>query len=181
MGEQLQPAGDDAARAANKTRVVSAVLLGDFMHNLCDGFFIAAAFKGCGGSFAWGVTVGTCLHELPQELADYAILTGGDVGFTPAVALAWNFGTGLSVLLGALIVQFADISNSTIGLLLAFGGGTYVYLAAVVCMPKISLLKTSRENIAGLLAFVIGTVLIGLILLDHKHCSAHGHGHGHDH
>jgi len=181
MGEQLQPAEDDAARAANKARVVGAVLIGDFFHNLCDGFFIAAAFKGCGGSFAWGVVVGTCLHELPQELADYAILTGGDVGFTPAAALAWNFGTGLSVLLGALIVQFAEISDSTIGLLLAFGGGTYVYLAATVCMPKISLLKTSRENIAGLLAFVIGTVLIGLILLDHKHCAAHGHGHGHEH
>jgi len=180
MGEGLQPVEvvDEAAKAASRARVIGAVLIGDFFHNLCDGFFIAAAFKGCGPTFAWGVVLGTCLHELPQELADYAILTGSDVGFSPLQALTWNFGTGLSVLLGALVVNLMEVSDSTIGLLLAFGGGTYVYLASVVCMPKLSALNGSlSQNLMGLLAFVLGTVLIGLILLDHKHCAAHGHAH----
>merc|ERR1712027_156458 len=148
MGEGLQPAEvvDDAVKSANTARVVSAVLIGDFFHNLCDGFFLAAAFKGCGGSFAWGVVLGTCLHELPQELADYAILTGSDVGFTPKVALIWNFVTGLIVVLGAIIINLVDVSSDNIGLLLAFGGGVYVYLASVVCMPKMELMKESLSQ-----------------------------------
>jgi len=180
MGENLQPAAVENAPAkqANLAKVLGAVLIGDFFHNLCDGFFIAAAFKGCGGSFAWGVVIGTCLHEFPQELADYAILTGSDVGFSPLKALVLNFGTGLSVLLGVLIVQFADVSDAIIGLLLAFGGGTYLYLASVICMPKLQALNLSAgQNLMGLLAFVLGCVLIGLVLLDHQHCSAHGHSH----
>merc|ERR1712241_488625 len=154
-GEGLQPTEVEAtAKAANKARVVGAVLIGDFFHNLCDGFFIAAAFKGCGPSFAWGVVIGTCLHELPQELADYAILTGSDVKWSPFTALAWNFGTGLSVVLGVIIVNLLEISDSSIGLVLAAGGGVYIYLAAVVCMPKLSALNLSfMENLTGVLAF----------------------------
>merc|ERR1712117_360651 len=90
-GEKTESAGTEVATsgptAATQSRVVGAVLIGDFFHNLCDGFFIAAAFKGCGGAFAWGVVLSTVLHELPQELADYAILTGSDVGFSPMKAL----------------------------------------------------------------------------------------------
>jgi len=33
--------------------------------NFCDGIF-GSAFKGCGGSFAWGVAMGTILHEVPR-------------------------------------------------------------------------------------------------------------------
>ncbi len=54
--------------------------------------FLGAAFKGCGGSFAMGVFLATVLHEIPQELADYAILTGSSVGMRPAMALLINFG-----------------------------------------------------------------------------------------
>lgn len=131
---------------ASETSVLSAVLLGDFFHNLCDGFFIAAAFKGCGAAFAWGVVLSTCLHELPQELADYAILTGSAVGFTPTQALIYNFVTGLSVVLGVIIINIVPVSDATIGLMLAFGGGVYVYLASVVCMPQVAKLLTSVQN-----------------------------------
>ena len=47
-------------------RVRSAVLLGDLMHNLVDGFFIGAAFRYCGTSFGWSMTGMTVVHELAQ-------------------------------------------------------------------------------------------------------------------
>mmetsp|Transcript_52787 Transcript_52787/g.147028 ORF Transcript_52787/g.147028 Transcript_52787/m.147028 type:complete len:483 (+) Transcript_52787:90-1538(+) len=173
---------------ATRARVISAVSIGDFLHNFCDGIFIGAAFKGCGGSFAWGVALGTILHEMPQELADYAILTGTTVGMTPVQALILNFVAGLSVILGTVIINASDIDNSVVGLLLAFGGGTYVYLAAVECMPKVHQLKLPLQGrLSCLLSFVVGAILIGLILLDHKHCvpeaadgsGGGGHAHGH--
>jgi len=179
---------DTVTSRAAKARVISAVCIGDFSHNFCDGIFIGAAFKGCGGSFAWGVALGTILHEMPQELADYAILTGTTAGMSMVQALILNFVTGMSVLLGTVIINASEMDDSAVGLLLAFGGGTYVYLAAVECMPKVHQMKvTLQGKLSCLLSFVVGAILIGLILLDHKHCvpeaadgsGGDGHAHGH--
>ena len=153
------------------------------MHNLCDGFFVGAAFAECSSSMAWGIAIATILHELPQELSDYLILTGPQVGLSVLPALAINFVTGLSVILGAVIVLAADVSQSTIGLLLAFGGGVYLQIGCVECMPKMvnPALSSGRKSFCVLM-FIIGAVLIGLVLLDHEHCGGgdgHGHGHGH--
>ena len=56
----------DAQKFRAKARLLGAVIIGDFFHNLCDGFFIGAAFSGCGNAFGWSVAAGTILHELPQ-------------------------------------------------------------------------------------------------------------------
>eukprot|EP00553_Chaetoceros_curvisetus_P007054 CAMPEP_0204631856 /NCGR_PEP_ID=MMETSP0717-20131115/23654_1 /ASSEMBLY_ACC=CAM_ASM_000666 /TAXON_ID=230516 /ORGANISM="Chaetoceros curvisetus" /LENGTH=99 /DNA_ID=CAMNT_0051649543 /DNA_START=41 /DNA_END=340 /DNA_ORIENTATION=- len=97
-------------------------------------------------------------------------------------ALAINFATGLSVILGAVIVIAADVSSVTIGLLLAFGGGVYLQIGCVECMPKMvnPALSPARKGVC-ILMFIIGAVLIGLVLLDHEHCIADGHDHGHGH
>ena len=169
---------------SEKARVVFAICLGDFMHNLCDGFFVGAAFKQCGGSMAWGITAATVLHELPQELSDYLILTGPQVGLSSLMALLINFLTGTSVILGTVIVLAVDVPDSTIGLLLAFGGGVYLQIGCVECMPKmVSHALTPARKLFCILMFIIGAVLIGLVLLDHEHCGGHdGHGHeGHGH
>jgi len=181
-----------ALSMSQKARIIGGVTIGDFLHNFCDGIFIGAAFKGCGTSFGWGVSLSTVLHEFPQELADYAILTQ-EAGLKPVIALALNFLAGMSVILGVVIINASDVENSSVGLLLAFGGGTYVYLAASECMPKLySLQLSAKTNLLCLISFIVGATLIGLILLDHEHCvpdtgsagegggGGHGHhGHGH--
>lgn len=166
--------GEETALTANpgtRARLISGVLIGDFMHNLCDGFFIGAAFKGCGETFGWGVAGATIAHELPQELADYVVLTGKDCQLHPAVALGLNFLSGTSVLLGTVIVLSTEVSNGDIGLLLAFGGGTYLYIAFVECMPKLQDAKVSGlVRLVGVFMFILGAIAIGLVLLDHEHC-----------
>jgi len=171
---------------ASQVRMISSVLVGDFMHNLCDGFFIGAAFKGCGTSFGWSVAVGTIAHELAQELADYVVLTGEVCQLKPLIALLLNFLSGTSVLLGAIIVLSTDVGDGDVGLLLAFGGGTYMYIAFVHCMPRLQSAKvTPVVRAVGVLMFILGAVAIGLVLLDHEHCvpssadGAEGGGHGH--
>jgi len=127
------------------------------------------------------------LHELPQELADYFIMTGPGAGLGPVLALVLNFVSGMSVVLGAIIVLASDPADSSVGILLAFGAGTYLHIGAVECMPKIYEAKLSAAlRVACIVAFIVGTILIGLILLDHEHCvpaastGASGGG-GHDH
>ena len=167
---------------SEKARLIFAICFGDFMHNLCDGFFVGAAFKDCSDSKAWGIAVATILHEIPQELSDYLILTGPQVGLSTLSALAINFVTGLSVILGAIIVLAADIKTSTTGLLLAFGGGVYLQIGCVECMPKmVNHALSPIRKMFCVLVFVLGAVLIGLVLLDHEHCVAEGSGHDHGH
>ena len=57
---------EEAEQMRGVHRVRAAVLLGDFMHNLVDGFFIGAAFRYYGTSFGWSMTGMTVVHELAQ-------------------------------------------------------------------------------------------------------------------
>jgi zinc transporter ZupT len=61
---------------SEKVRLIYCIYFGDFVHNLCDGFFVGAVFNECSDSMAWGVTIAPIIHELPQELSDYLILIG---------------------------------------------------------------------------------------------------------
>lgn len=57
------------------------------------------------------------------------------------------------------------------GMILAYGAGVYIQIAASECMPSMRNEATSvRLRVAGLVAFVVGCVAIGLVLLDHEHC-----------
>merc|ERR1740123_2361477 len=167
---------------SEQARLIFAICFGDFMHNLCDGFFVGTAFKDCSDTMAWSIAISTSLLALPQELSDYLILTGPQVGLSTLWALVINFVTGLSVLLGAVIVLSVSVSDATTGLLLAFGGGIYLQIGAVECMPKmLNPSLTVGKKFACIFYFIVGAVLIGLVLLDHEHCIAEGgHGHGHE-
>jgi len=165
----------------NKVRVLCGILLGDFMHNLVDGIFIGAAFVGCNNQVGWTITAATIYHELAQEVSDYLVLTDPMQGnLKPLTALLLNFVSGLSVVLGAIIVVGADPGDQANGLLLAFGGGVYVQIAATECAGRVNnAVKTTKMRLASILFFCFGAVSIGLVLLDHEHCVPGGGGHAH--
>jgi len=169
-------AGTDApaGKMTNKQmRVLSGVLLGDFMHNLVDGIIIGVAFSGCGLTMGWSITASTVYHELAQEVSDYLVLTDPRQGaLKPLTALGFNFVSGMSVVLGAIIILSVDtIESQTEGLLLAYGGGIYIQIACTEAMPRVhDLAQTTGHRLLAFLFFCIGCVAIGLVLLDHEHC-----------
>ena len=82
-----------------------------------------------------------------------------------------NFCSGLSVTLGGLVVLATDVSNFAIGVLLSMSSGLYIHVAAKECMPIVDRLAVSLSDKAlALLAFVLGAIPIGLVLLNHEHC-----------
>ncbi|MEI9966600.1 MAG: ZIP family metal transporter [Candidatus Moraniibacteriota bacterium] len=91
--------GEDAD-ASGIHPVGKLVLLSDVFHNLLDGIIIAAAFM---ASVPVGIatTFAVILHEIPQEIGDFAVLIYS--GFTRKRALFVNFLTALSAFAGALI------------------------------------------------------------------------------
>jgi len=172
----------------NRIRVLSGILVGDFMHNLVDGIVLGAAFYGCSKSKAWGMTAATVAHEVAQEIADYFVLTDPKLGgLTPVKSLFLNFVSGLSVVLGAIIVLAQDsVSNKTQGMLLAYGGGVYLQMAASECLPRAyEHAKSLGLRLASMLSFSLGVIGIAVILEWHEHCtpgsstSSAGSGHSH--
>lgn len=149
-----------------------AILFGDSLCNFCDGVFVGTAFYLCDLSLALAVVGITLYHEVGQELADYFLLTRS-AGLSPIKALTINFLTGLTVVLGGLLVLVADLSDIGIGVLLGIASGVYVYIAACECIPRAGAASESQnDKILAVLMFIVGTIPLGLTLLGHAHCHA---------
>jgi len=169
------------------------ILFGDMFHNFSDGLVLGVAFKTCGSSFGWKLAWVTVLHEVPQELSDFAVLiTKGGMWWPKAAVL--NFISGCSTIIGAIITYQLDVSQGVEGAILASGAGVYLYVAMTELGPAVGDLANSRAlgALSRVLCFAVGATLIGLVLLDHEHCYApapvvegeeapadDGHGHGH--
>lgn len=106
-------------------KLASSILVGDAFHNFADGIFLGTAFSVCSNAVAYAILAATIYHELAQELADYFLLTT-HVGLSPWVALALNFCSGLSVVLGVIIILALDVSQMATGCILAISAGVSV-------------------------------------------------------
>ena len=151
-------------------RLASSLLIGDFFHNFADGIFIGNAFMLCDRSVAMTVAASTIFHELAQELADFTLLVN-HCGFQPVWALLCNFVSGLSVMLGVIVIFTADVSSVATGSILAVSAGVYVFISAAECQPRVEKeLHSFKDRMFAMFSFILGCIPIGLVLLKHKHC-----------
>ena len=149
----------------------ASILLGDAFHNFADGVFIAAAFKSCSIGTAISIILVTLFHEMAQELADFILLTRY-AGLSVVKACALNFISGLSVCLGGIVFLAANPSDQATGIMLAMAGGVYFNIAACETIPRIDKqVKGRMDRVWTLISVIVGTVPIGLILLNHQHCA----------
>eukprot|EP00957_Ditylum_brightwellii_P151011 11499078-Ditylum_brightwellii.AAC.1 len=71
---------------------------------------------------AYAIVAATVYHEIAQEVADFFLLIGhGGLRVIPELCL--NFVSGLSVLLGGIIVLSANLTVESTGVLLAMSAG----------------------------------------------------------
>jgi zinc transporter ZupT len=166
---------DQVSQKKKAYHLALSILLGDFCHNFCDGIFIGTAFSLCDNATAMAVVVATIYHEIAQEIGDFFLLTK-HAGFSILAALGFNFLSGLSVLFGAIVVVAADVSDLGIGSLLSVSAGVYLYIGTSECIPRAN--AAVREDVLDglliILAFFVGAIPTGLVLLNHQHCDA-GH------
>jgi zinc transporter ZupT len=147
--------------------------LGEALHAFTDGIFVGAAYLVCGNALGNSVVLSTVLHELSNQLAGYLVMVNQN-GIKPIVALGLNFLFGLATLLGALLVLSLDMGNVAVGCIFGIGAGIFLHVAIA------EMLGTAERNVERkqhflwvILAFVLGAIAIGLVLLDHVHCGEH--------
>lgn len=156
------------------------ILVGDGIHNFIDGVAIAASFI---VSPELGVltTLAVAAHELPHEVGDYAILVRS--GYSRGRALAYNFLSGLTAVLGAVAVFAAgDFVEAHLAWFIAAVAGMFVYIAAANLIPELHHQRVKGRFVYGL-PFLAGVVAIVLLTtyLPHAHAEEEGerdHDHG---
>ena len=145
-----------------------SVLVGDSIHNFCDGIIIAAAFL---ADTRLGIVTALAIvaHEIPQEVGDYIVLL--NAGFTRAKALLYNAISGLAAVAGGVLGYFVvGPWEAAFPYLLVVAASSFIYVAVADLIPQLQHRLTLRATLAQLawLAVGLGIVLLATQLL-HQH------------
>ena len=149
-------------KGTSKLRSIALLnMLGDGFHNTFDGAAIALSYL---ASFDLGLStsISVIAHEIPQEIADFAILIAAGYGLKNA--LKWNFITSLTAFLGAFLVfAFVDIYNEIKWFLLSVVVGNFFYLAASALVPVLHEKPSVKEAIIQFIFILLGLATMLLI------------------
>lgn len=134
------------------------VLYSDAIHNFIDGLIIAAAFV---VSVPLGVatTLAIALHEIPQELGDFAVLVHG--GFSKTRAAIFNGLAALTVVLGGIVgFILAGSVDLAVPVLLPIAAGGFIYIAAADLLPELRHNNTRAGIPLYFLVFLTGLAIM---------------------
>lgn len=136
------------------------VLLSDFIHNFVDGIIIATSFM-ISPSVGVFTTVAIALHEIPQELGDYAVLLHS--GWEKRKAVFANFAVSLTAIVGGVVGYFLTQSVSmAIPFLVPFAAGSFLYIATSDLIPELKHQTQAKE--ISLHSFIFLLALAFMIL-----------------
>ncbi len=145
-----------------------SVLVGDSIHNFCDGVIIAAAFL---ADPRLGVVTALAViaHEVPQEVGDYIVLL--NAGLSRRRALAYNALSGLAAVAGGVIGYFVvGPWESLFPYLLVVASSSFVYVAVADLLPQLQRPLPWRETAAQVAWIAAGlAVVIFVIGPLHRH------------
>lgn len=140
-------------------------LVGDAAHNITDGILIASSYL---VSVETGIatTVAVLLHEIPQEIGDYAILIYS--GYSKARAIVLNLLTAGGAIVGALFVLTLQGALPNIErYLLPIVAGNFLYIAVADLLPELhkhTRISHSALQLLGVLAGI--AIMFGLTLVE---------------
>lgn len=141
------------------------VLFSDGLHNVIDGMIIAASFL-VSTEVGIATTFAVLLHEIPQEISDFALLI--HAGFSKVKALLVNFASALTAVVGSLLVFAVHGMHEPFALTLsAFAAGAFIYIAGSDLVPEIQSTQNVRASLKQFVGITLGVSLMaGLLVLE---------------
>jgi zinc and cadmium transporter len=144
--------------------VATMNLIGDGLHNFIDGAIVAAAFS-VSPQVGIATAIAVALHEIPQELGDFAILV--HAGLAPKKALLLNFATGITALVGGILTLVIAEAASIERPLLPFTAGAFVYIASTDLIPELHKEPEPMKSAIQVVALMAGVAtMVGLLALE---------------
>jgi len=144
-----------------------SVLVGDSIHNFCDGVIIAAAFL-ADTKLGIGTAMAIIAHEIPQEVGDYVVLL--NAGFSRGKALLFNALSGLAAVAGGVLGYY--IVGPWEGLfpyLLVVASSSFIYVAVADLLPQLQRRLPARETLAQIAWIACGLGLAFWMQATHSH------------
>ncbi len=141
------------------------VLFSDGIHNFIDGIIIGASFL-VSTPVGLATALAVILHEIPQEIGDFAVLL--HCGYTKARALWLNFLSAVTALLGAALL-FLIGEGLTVSLFwfLPLSAGGFIYIAVADLIPELRKTNELKYSILQILAISAGVfVMVALLWLE---------------
>jgi len=150
-----------------------SVLVGDSIHNFCDGIIIAAAFL---TDWHLGVVTAAAIiaHEIPQEVGDYIVLL--NAGLSRKKALLYNAASGLAAVLGGIVGYFVvGPWEQLFPYMLVIASSSFIYVAVADLIPQLQHRLPLRETLAQIAWLAVG-LTITMLIVGSLH-SGHAHAH----
>ncbi|MBA4177428.1 MAG: ZIP zinc transporter [Leptothrix sp. (in: Bacteria)] len=146
----------------------ASVLVGDTVHNFCDGVIIATAFL-ANPALGWVTAMAILAHEIPQEAGDYIVLL--NAGFSRAKALLFNALSGLAAVVGGVLGYFlVGPFEAALPYLLVVASSSFIYVAVADLLPQLQQRLSWRETVVQVAWLAAG---LGLVLLATAGLHAH--------
>lgn len=139
-----------------------SVLLGDSIHNFCDGVIIAAAFL---TDTRLGVVTSLAIiaHEIPQEVGDYIVLL--NAGLSRTRALAYNALSGLSAVAGGVVGYFVVGQwEALFPYLLVIAASSFIYVAVADLIPQLQQRMPLADTAAQLAWLATGMAIVVVVV-----------------
>jgi len=139
-----------------------SVLVGDSIHNFCDGVIIAAAFL-ADHHLGWATALAIIAHEIPQEVGDYIVLL--NAGLSRGKALFYNAVSGLAAVGGGVLGYFVvGPWQGLFPFLLVAASSSFIYVAVADLIPQLQRRLPWRETMAQLGWLAAGLALVTLVV-----------------
>src|SRR3989344_2957950 len=139
------------------------VLFSDGVHNLMDGIIIGASFL-VNIPVGLATTLAVILHEIPQEIGDFAVLLHS--GYTKSRALWLNFVSALLAFVGVIIALIlGDITKTFTIWVLPIAAGGFIYIAIADLIPELHKTKKVKYSIVEFIVIIIGVLAMFALVL----------------
>jgi len=128
---------------------------------LIDGVIIGVSFL---ISIPIGIAtaLAVVLHEIPQEIGDFAVLIHS--GYTKKKALWLNFLSALMAILGLIIaIIFGSVAETFALWVLPIAAGGFIYIAVADLIPELQKTKKIKYSIFQFLTMFVG--ILAMVLL----------------
>lgn len=141
------------------------MLFSDGIHNFIDGIILGISFI---VSIPVGIatTIAIILHEIPQEIGDFAVLLHS--GYAKTRALWLNFMSALCAVLGVLMAFVLKEAGETLSLwILPIAAGGFIYVAVADLIPELHKTKEAKHSLLQIVAVIVGILaMVSLVFLE---------------
>lgn len=139
-----------------------SVLVGDSIHNFCDGVIIAASFL-ADPQVGLVTALAIIAHEIPQEVGDYIVLL--NAGFSRTRALVYNALSGLAAVVGGVLgYVLIDPWQHYLPYMMVVAASSFIYVAVADLIPQLQKRLNWRDTFLQLFWLVVGLLMIGAIV-----------------